>query len=156
MNLKVQLKIGKCLVCQKRKRKHKTLKAPLTPFAGTAPGEIVFMDIMESLPVVNGYKSILLIVDSFSKWSEAIPLRSTKSEYIARAFLNTWVSRQSIPSQLHTDRGGNVETAEILKALYKMLNIEKTANIAHRPQTDGTAERAIGSLKNMEILSRKP
>ena len=60
---------------EEEKAQDSKIKAPLTPFAGTAPGEIVFMDIMESLPVVNGYKSILRIVDSFSKWSEAIPLR---------------------------------------------------------------------------------
>ena len=107
------------------------------------------MDLMENLPVVNGFKSILIIIDSFTKWCECIPLRSTQAEYVARALLNCWISRQGCPSQLHSDRGGNVETAEILKALYKMMGITKTANIAYRPQTDGTAERMVGTLKGM-------
>ena len=149
MSMKVKLQVGKCHVCHKKSRNKNKLKAPLTPFAGTAPGEIVFMDLMENLPVVNGFKSILIIIDSFSKWCECIPLRSTQAEYVARALLNCWISRQGCPSQLHSDRGGNVETAEILKALYKMLDITKTANIAYRPQTDGTAERMVGTLKGM-------
>ena len=149
MSIKVKLFVGKCHVCHKKKRNQMKLKAPLTPFSGTAPGEIVFMDLMENLPVVNGFKSILIIIDSFTKWCECIPLRSTQAEYVARALLNCWVSRQGCPSQLHSDRGGNVETAEILKALYKMLEITKTANVAYRPQTDGTAERMVGTLKTM-------
>ena len=149
MAIKVKLQLGKCLVCHKKSRNQKKLKAPLTPFSGTAPGEIVFMDLMENLPVVNGFKSILIIIDSFTKWCECIPLRSTQAEYVARALLNCWISRQGCPSQLHSDRGGNVETAEILKALYKMMGITKTANIAYRPQTDGTAERMVGTLKGM-------
>ena len=145
MDIKTRLHIGKCEVCDKKRRSHKKLKAPLSSFAGTCPGEIVFMDLMEALPVVNGYKSILVIIDSFTKWSECIPLRSTQAEYVARALLNTWVSRQGVMDQLHTDRGSNVDGAHILKALYKMLGITKTANFAYRPQTDGTAERMVGT-----------
>ena len=51
--------------------------------------------------------------------------------------------------QLHSDRGGNVDSAHILQALYKMLGIHQTANIAYRPQTDGTAEHMVGTLKGM-------
>ena len=148
MNIKVQLYIGQCEVCHKRKRTRQKLKAPLTPFSGTAPGEIVFMDLMEGLPVVNGYQSILVIIDSFSKWCECIPLRDTKAETIARVFLTDWCTRQGLCHQLHSDKAGNLHTGNILRALYKMLNIFKTANIAYRPQTDGTAERMIGTLKS--------
>ena len=149
MELKTKLHVAACHVCIKRRRPHKNNKAPITPFAGMYPGELVFMDIMEALPVTNGYQSILIIIDSFTKWSECIPLRSTKVEYIARALLNTWVSRQGVMEQLHSDRGANVDSARILQALYKMLGIHKTANIAYRPQTDGAAERMVGTLKGM-------
>ena len=149
MDLKTKLHVAACHVCLKKRRPHKTLKAPITPFAGTSPGEIVFMDIMEALPVANGFKSILIIIDSFTKWAECIPLRSTQAEYVARALLNIWVSRQGVMDQLHSDRGSNVDGAHILKALYKMLGIHKTANFAYRPQTDGMAERMVGTLKGM-------
>ena len=149
MDLKSKLHVAACHVCLKKRRQHKNLKAPITPFSGTSPGELVFMDIMEALPVANGFKSILIIIDSFTKWAECIPLRSTKAEYIARALLNTWVSRQGVMDHLHSDRGSNVDGAQILKALYKMLGIHKTANIAYRPQTDGMAERMVGTLKGM-------
>ena len=141
MDLKTKLHVAACHACIKKRRSYKKLKAPITPFTGTYPGEIVFMDLMEALPVVNGYKSILIIIDSFTKWTECIPLQSTQAEYVARAILNTWISRQGVMDRLHTDKGANVDSAVILKALYKMLGISKSANFAYRPQTDGMAER---------------
>ena len=41
MAIKVKLQLGKCLVCHNKSRNQNKLKAPLTPFSGTAPGEIV-------------------------------------------------------------------------------------------------------------------
>ena len=97
----------------------------------------------------NGYHAILVVLDTFSKWSEIIPLRSTKVELVAKAFLNTWVSRQGVPCQLHTDRGGNVHTAHVIQDIVKLLNITKTANCSYRPQTDGACEKLIGTIKAM-------
>ena len=149
MHLKTSLYIDQCHVCLKGRRNHQKLKAPLTPFAGTEPGHIVQMDLMENLPMVNGYHAILVIIDTFTKWAEAIPLTSTKVEHIARAFLNTWICRQSVPSQLHSDRGANLATGKIIQEVYKMLSITKTMNCSYRPQTDGHVERVIGTLKNL-------
>lgn len=149
VDIKTRLYVGACEICIKKRRPHKNLKAPIQNFTGTCPGDIVFMDIMEALPPVHGYSSVLIIIDSFTKWPECVPLHSTKAEYVARALLNSWVSRQGVMTQLHSDRGRNVDTAGILKALYKMLGIEKSANFAYRPQTDGTAERMIGTLKTV-------
>ena len=149
MDLKTKLHVAACHVCLKKRRKHKKLKAPITPFTGTSPGEIVFMDIMEALPIANGFKSILIIIDSITKWAECIPSRSTRAEYVARALLNIWVSRQGVMDHLHSDRGANVDSALILKALYKMLGIYKTANVSYSPQTDGMAERMVETLKGM-------
>ena len=107
------------------------------------------MDLMENLPMVNGYHAILVIIDTFTKWAEAIPLTSTKVEHIARAFLNTGICRQSVPSQLHSDRGANLATGKIIQEVYKMLSITKTMNYSYRPQTDSHVERVIGTLKNL-------
>ena len=75
MTIKVKLHLGKYLVCHKKSRNQKKLKAPLTPFSGTAPGEIALWILWKKLPVVNSFKSILIIIDSFTKWCECVPLR---------------------------------------------------------------------------------
>ena len=149
MSVLTQLYVGKCHLCHKRNRDHKTIKAPLKPYCGKEPGHIVHIDLMEALPKSNNYHAILICIDSYTKWTESIALRDTKAVYVARAFLNTWVSRQSVPCQLMSDRGGNVDTAKIIKEVNKMLNITKTHNYSYRPQTNAIAERVIGTIKNM-------
>ena len=144
-----KLHVGKCHVCHKKSRPNKTTKAPLTPYAGKEPGHIVHIDLMEALPKAGGYHAILIVIDSFTKWCEAIPLRDTKAETVARAILNVWCSRQSIMCQIHSDRGGNVDTAKIIKEVIKLLNVTKTHNCSYRPQTNAQAERVIGTIKNM-------
>ena len=84
MHLKASFYIDQCHVCLKRRRNHQKLKAPLTPFAGTEPGHIVQMDLIENLPMVNGYHAILVIIDTFTKWAEAIPLTHEGPKRFAR------------------------------------------------------------------------
>ena len=149
METKVKLHIAACHVCLKKRRNHKKLRAPITPFAGTHPGHLIELDLIENLPKSRGYHAILVIVDTFTKWAEAVPLRNTTVEYIANALLNSWVSRQGIPSHLHTDRGGNLETARLIKSLYGLLGITKTASCSMRPQTQGQVEKLNQTIKNM-------
>ena len=149
MDLKVKLHIAACHVCLKRRNNVPKLKAPLTPYNGRYPGHIVQIDLMENLPPVDGCTSILVIIDTFSKWAEVVALRSTKVEWVAKAFVDIWICRQGIPTQVHSDRGGNVETSEIIQNVYKLLGIRKTANLSYRPQTDGAVERLIRTLKNI-------
>ena len=158
MDLKVKLHIAACHVCLKKRCNVPKLKAPLTPYTGKHPGHIVQIDLMENLPISRGYHAILVIVDTFSKMAEAIPLRSTNVEVVAKAFVNTWVCRQGVPTQVHSDRGGNLDTAHFIQAVYRILGIEKTRNTAHRPQTDGGVERLNKTVKNMlwKFCQRKP
>ena len=149
MDLKVKLYLAACHVCLKKRNNVPKLKAPLTPYNGRHPGHIVQMDLIENLPVANGYKSILVICDTFSKWATATALRDTKVEAVAKAFVTQWCCTQSIPSQVHTDRGTNIDSAGFIKAVYGLLNITKTANTAYRPQTDGGVERLNRTIKNM-------
>ena len=149
MQLHISLYVKACVLCIKKAQNYKTPRAPLTPFNGTCPGDIVEMDILENCPPSKGYKSILIMVDRFTCWPEAIPLRQTKTEYIARAFVEHWVCNHGIPIQVQTDRGPALHTANVIKRVYELLGIYKSATTAYHPQSDGGAEAMVKNVKKL-------
>ena len=53
----------------------------------------------------KGYKYILMIIDVFSKYGWAEPLKNKKGVEIVRAFTKIWNSGQTPPKRLWTDEG---------------------------------------------------
>ncbi|GFU65700.1 transposon Tf2-9 polyprotein [Trichonephila clavipes] len=64
------------------------------------------------------------MIDRFSKWPEAQPLKDITSETVDEAFFSSWVSRFGTPAILTTDRGRQFESS-LFKALSKLLGVQK-------------------------------
>ena len=48
---------------------------------------------------------LLLIVDQFSKWYEAVALHNQEEKTVAKAFVEHWIVRFGCPVNLHSDQG---------------------------------------------------
>ena len=149
MKEKVELYIDNCHPCFKRRTPNKKPRATLTPYNGTGPNHIIAIDIMENCPPVQGYHAILVIMDRFTCWAEAIPLRRTRAEEVAAALINTWITRYGIPQQIHSDKAPAFETSALIKSLYQLMGITKTVNTSYRAMENGGCERMIKTLKNL-------
>lgn len=69
--------ITTCDVCQKTKISRSGHPAPLNPLPIEDVFSRIHIDILCSLPKTKeGYQYVLLVVDSFSKWTEAFPLKT--------------------------------------------------------------------------------
>ena len=78
--------------------------APLQLSWAGYPFERVAMDLIPNLPeTASGNRHILVLVDYFTKWVEAYPMRSMDAVSIATVFVNEFVSRFGAPDRLHTD-----------------------------------------------------
>jgi hypothetical protein len=70
----------------------------------------------------KGYKYILNIIDTFSKYAWAVPLKNKTSEHVANAFKNILVTENRSPSNLQTDKGKEFYN-KVFKELMKNYNI---------------------------------
>ena len=98
----------------------------------------------------KGYRYIFIIIDNFSKYLWAIPLKNKYSQTIINEFLNIITKSKRKPLKLESDRG-----AEFYNSIFQ--NFIKLKNIQHYSRyTDkgpSIAERVIRTIRN---LLKKP
>ena len=105
MNRDVKLWTRTWLKCQASKVTHH-----IHSFSGTftlvSTGfEHVHIDIVCPLHFSRGYIYLLTCMDHFTRWSVTTPLADI-TDAVARAFVETWLSRLSVPLSLMSDNSG--------------------------------------------------
>ncbi|GFU72891.1 transposon Tf2-8 polyprotein [Trichonephila clavipes] len=136
-----------CLACQKSKI-HRHTRSPLSSFQEPSQRfDHVHLDLIGPLPPSNGYTYCLTMIDRFSKWPEAQPLKDITAEAVAEAFFSSWVSRFGTPAILTTDRGRQFESS-LFKALSKLLGVQKCRKTGYHPQANGMIEELHHPLKS--------
>ncbi|GFX34116.1 hypothetical protein TNCV_1698642 [Trichonephila clavipes] len=136
-----------CLACQKSKI-HRHTRSPLSSFQEPSQRfDHVHLDLIGPLPPSNGYTYCLTMIDRFSKWPEAQPLKDMTAETVAEAFFSSWVSRFGTPAILTTNRGRQFESS-LFKALSKLLGVQKCRTTGYHPQANGMIEELHRPLKS--------
>ena len=84
------------------------------------------MDILDVCdPTTAGYRCILVIVDYFSKWTEAFPIKNKSADTVADVLLEKIILRFGMPLVMHIDQGREFENG-LMKALCALLGCTKT------------------------------
>ncbi|XP_069022273.1 gypsy retrotransposon integrase-like protein 1 isoform X1 [Embiotoca jacksoni] len=85
-----------CETCQHTER-NKNLARIIRPIKVDAPWDIVGIDILGPFPETQqGNKSVTLVIDYFSKWPEAFPVKKTDALSVARCISKCIYSLNSI------------------------------------------------------------
>ena len=135
-----------CVACQ-RSKVHRHTKAPLAPFlVPERRFDHVNVDLVGPLPPSHGFTHLLTMVDRTTRWPEAVPLSSTTTAEVARAFIGTWVARFGAPSDLSSDRGSQF-TSELWTAVAEGLGTKLHRTTAYHPQSNGMCERFHRAMK---------
>ena len=131
----------KCQTCRRQPLNHYTENIA-TPLG--YPFSRVGLDLVGPLPLTkNGNKYIIVLVDYFTKWTEAEPLKSTKSEDVK--FLKLVFSRHGIPEVLVTDNDPQF-VSDKTKAFLDLHDVYVQYIATYHPASNGEVEN-----RNREI-----
>lgn len=138
-----------CSTCGSRKMPYRHAKAPMQQYNVGYPMERIGVDICGPYPISKkGNKYLMVVSCYFTKWVDAIPLKTQEAKNVASKLVNRFISIFGVPLQLHTDLGTNFE-AKVFQEVCMLLGINKTRTSIRRPQSDGLVERANRSIQNM-------
>jgi hypothetical protein len=119
-----------------------------TQLNSSAPFEIIEMDFIGPLPeTAMGNKLILLVVDQYTKWPEAIPLREKSAEIVAKALIHLVISRHGTPDIIIHDSDSTF-MAQTIQAIMSELGIRSLPTLPYNPRPHGLVERTIRSLRD--------
>ena len=143
---KMYEQIGKyvqsCELCQQVKRPVHAKPPPLQPLPVSDLFSRWHIDILSGLPTTKDkYKHILVVVDSYSKWMEAHPLRTQEATEVAAVLYREVISRYGAPRTLVSDRGQTF-MSKLIAAMCELFQITKHFTSSYHPQCNSTVEKA--------------
>ncbi|XP_065525208.1 uncharacterized protein LOC136009050 [Lathamus discolor] len=112
---------------------------------GMEPGDYWQVDFAE-LPKVQGYKYLLVGVDTFSGWPEAFPCRTNQAKEVVKWLLREIIPRFGVPLGISSDRGPHF-IATVVQEISKLLGISWNLHTPWRPQSSGQVEKMNQTIK---------
>jgi len=128
-----------CIQCQQSKiQTH--VKAPLQSFEPTMKRfEHVHIDLVGPLPESRGHKYLLTVMDRFTRWPEAVPIKDIETRTVAVAFIQNWIARFGVPGHITTDRGTQF-ISDLWASMSELLGTNLHPKTAYHPQSNGLVE----------------
>ena len=122
------------------------LEAPHIPWVD------VTADFTMDLPISNGYNSILVVVDWFSKEVEFIPITKTVTTLeTAKLYLFNMWKNHGLPYSIVSDQGPQF-ASQVMKDLCKCLGITPKLSTVHYLQTNRQTEHINQDLQQYVCL----
>ncbi|UYV77561.1 K02A2.6-like [Cordylochernes scorpioides] len=139
LDTQIEFLVNKCRSCQQSQDGPN--KGKWQPWKwSTRPWQRIHIDFANKETI-----NLLIVVDSHSKWIEAIPMRETTTrktiEQLRRLF-----SSYGLPEELVSYNGPQFTGCE-MKSFLEGIGIKQTLIPAYHPQSNGLAERAVRTIK---------
>ncbi|PKI50215.1 hypothetical protein CRG98_029398 [Punica granatum] len=96
----------------------------------------------------NGHLFILVAIDYFTKWIEAIMLSSIIAKAVARFLKRDIVARCGVPTTIITDNAKNLNN-KIINELCTHFKIQHRNSTPYRPQMNSAVEIANKNVKKI-------
>ena len=136
-----------CLSCQQVKDPRK-LRFPLQSIESSEFNEVVQIDHQKICMTDNGYNQVLVMIDHFTKYAEAVPCITASAEETCDHLINTWIARHGCPMTFQSDNG-TAFVGELTKELMRRSQVAQAHSTTYHPQTNGLVERQNRTLVSM-------
>ena len=143
----VQDYVLSCDICQKVKVDRRQPRVPMTNMPITDTFDSWHIDFLGPLPRTkeNSYAHILLVVDRYSRWCEAFPMKDQDAKSVAKVLFNEIFSRYGAPRVLVSDRGTQF-MSRIVSALCEMFDVTRHHCSSYHPKTNSACERVNSTI----------
>lgn len=148
MKRAVQQFVSLCTVCQQAKADRAKLPGLLQPLPiPTALWQIISMDFIEALPRSQNYTCILVVVDTFTKYANFLPLRHPFTALsVAKVFHDHIYKHHGLPQSIVSDRD-KIFLSHLWQELFRLTDVHLRMSSAYHPQSDGQTERVNQCLE---------
>ncbi|RXN04057.1 gypsy retrotransposon integrase 1-like protein [Labeo rohita] len=156
LNEQRRQQVAQCPQCQARRASIKEKKA-YTPITVTEPLELVGMDLIGKLtPTESGYQYICVMVDYFTKWPEAYPLKSKSAADVTECIIDFFYKFGAL-KRLLTDQGREFVN-KVNYSVCEKLGIMRSLCSPYHPQTNGLVEKLNGTIQRSltKMVGEKP
>ena len=134
------LVVRSCHECQIYQWKMRAPPASLHPVVTVGPFAKWGIDYVTCNPrSVGGHGYIIVAVDYFTKWAEAMPILSEDGHTAAQFLFNHVISRFEVPQAIVTDHGKHFRN-HMMTELTTQLSLRHDSSTPYYPQANGQVE----------------
>ena len=144
--------VKECLRCQIMKGDYiEPNKIPGVMIANN-PMDLMCIDFTKVDPSKDSKENILVLTDTFTKFSQAFVTPNQKAITVAKILVDKWFYTYGMPASIHSNKGCSFDN-EIMSHLYAMYGVEQSTTTPHNPCGNAPTERLnhtlIGLLKSL-------
>jgi hypothetical protein len=135
--------------CQVFNKKAHTHPTRLHPIISISPFTKWGIDFIQCKPTsVGGHGYIIIVIDYFTKWAEAMPTFLNDGHTIALFVFNHIITRFGVPCAILTDQGSHFKN-QMMSELHSKLGFHHENSSPYYPQANGQVDTINKVLKTM-------
>ena len=137
-----------CQACQQAKATpHQTSRKDNHLWAGR-PWQIVGVDLCGPFPeTTKGNTQILVLVDHFTRWCDAIPIPDGQAKTVAQVLDERVFAYFGVPETIHSDQGVQFQS-QLFQECCLLWGCQKIKTAPYHPQGNSVVERLNRTLGN--------
>lgn len=147
--------VNACILCRERKRPKPNRQGEVGQLIVGNAFDTLAMDIIVGLPDDKGYKHILSVIDVFTRYAWAIPIKDRSATSIADSLANHVFQHHGSFRVLRTDNEASF-TSELMQRLYRQWGITHLTTVPYHSESNGHVERLHRFLETqLTILAKE-